>query len=132
MVDRRPDRLALVIVSAASGAYDLLLGALMLGGRGLMASRLGAPLPTPPIHADLNGLFLLAVGAGYILPVRRPDQYRGYLWVMGPLLKGLGCALFVADHVLRHSPPSYLVFAAADGLLAAVTLGALLLPAADR
>jgi hypothetical protein len=32
----------------------------------------------------------------------------------------------VADHVLRGSPPSYLLFAAADGSLALGTLWALL------
>ena len=39
---------------------------------------------------------------------------------MGPFLKGLGAVLFVADHFLRGSPDSFLVFAPCDGLLAAV------------
>jgi hypothetical protein len=45
---------------------------------------------------------------------------------MGPLLKGCGAILFVADHLLRGSPSSYLLFAAGDGTLALVTLWALL------
>jgi hypothetical protein len=83
------------------------------------------PPPVPPIHADLNGLFAIAIGAGYVLPYRNPAAYRGYMWVMGPFLKGVGCAAFVVDHFARHSPPAYLIFSVTDGLLAVATLWAL-------
>ena len=76
--------------------------------------------------ADLNGIFLLAVGIGYWLPYRDPARYRGYLWVMGPLLKGAGALAFVLDYVLRGSPRMFLLFAASDGTLALITLAALL------
>jgi hypothetical protein len=121
----RPDLRPLVIVSAASGVYDVLLGLALLAGRPLLQSLFSLPAPAPPIHADLNGLFAIAVGVGYVLPCRRPDAYRGYLWVMGPLLKGLGALLFVVDHVARHSPTPLLAFAVADGTLAALTAWAL-------
>ena len=107
-------------------AYDALLGIGMTAGRGLLVEAFGVPAPSPAIHADLNGLFTLAIAAGYYLPYRDPDRYRGYLWVMGPLLKGGGAALFVADHLLRGSQSSYLLFGAADGALALVTLWVLL------
>ena len=81
--------------------YDLLLGAGLLFARPLLMQVFGLPAPAPPIHADLNGLFTLAIGVGYVLPYRDPDRYRGYLWVMGPLLKGVGAAWFVGDVVLR-------------------------------
>jgi hypothetical protein len=113
-------------VALVSLVYDALLGIGMLAGRSLLAQWFGVPSPSPPIHADLNGLFTLAIAAGYVLPYRDPERYRAYLWIMGPLLKGLGAALFVADHLLRASPSSYLVFAAADGAFALVTLWALL------
>ena len=106
--------------------YDALIGAGMLAGRGLLTGWFGLPAPVPPIHADLNGLFALAIAAGYLLPYRDPDRYRAYLWVMGPGLKGAGAALFVLDHALRGSPASFLLFAAGDGALALVTLWALL------
>ena len=109
-------------VAAVSGLYDVALGAALLAGRGLLQSILDVPAPVPPIHADLNGLFLLAVGLGYVLPFRQPDRYRGYLWVMGPFLKGIGSVAFVTDHFVRHSPPAYLLFAVTDGTLALVTL----------
>lgn len=116
----------LSLVAAVSGIYDVALGVVMLAGRDTLARLFAAPLPVPPIHADLNGLFLIAVGLGYVLPWRDPQRYRGYLWVMGPFLKGTGAAVFVLDVVLRHSPAAQLAFAASDGTLALVTLAALL------
>ncbi len=86
----------------------------------------GSPPPVPPIFADLDAIFLLAIGIGYWLPYRDPSRYRGYLWVMGPLLKGAGALAFVLDYLLRGSPPMFLLFAASDGTLALITLVALL------
>ena len=100
----------------------------MLTGRPVLAHLFGVPLPDPPIHADLNGIFLLSIAAGYLIPYRSPDSREGraYLWVMGPLLKGAGAAAFVLDSWVRHSPPSYLWFALSDGTLAVLTVWALL------
>jgi hypothetical protein len=108
--------------------YDAIVGVTMLAGRPLLSRIFDVPLPTPAIHADLNGVFLIAVAVGYLIPFRDPDAPggRGYLWVMGPLLKGAGAATFVLDHALRGSPASFLLFAASDGGLALVTLWALL------
>jgi hypothetical protein len=122
---RPPSARPLVIVAAVSGLYDFLLGITMLAGRGWLQSAFALPPPAPPIHADLNGLFLVAVGVGYVWPYRDPDRYRGYLWVMGPLLKGGGSLLFVADHFLRNSPDVFLLFALTDGALALWALWAL-------
>jgi hypothetical protein len=115
-------------VAAVSGIYDGLVGVVMLAGRPLLSRLFSVPLPEPPIHADLNGIFLLAVAAGYVIPYRQPDSAgsRAYLWVMGPFLKGLGAAVFVLDHVIRGSPNSFLLFAASDGALALLTLWALI------
>jgi len=115
-------------IAAVSGIYDALVSVAMLAGRPLLSQLFGVPLPEPPIHADLNGIFLLAVAAGYLIPYREPQSSGGrlYLWVMGPLLKGGGALAFVLDHVLRHSPASFLLFAASDGTLALLTLWALL------
>jgi hypothetical protein len=113
-------------VALLSGLYDIVVGAFLLLAADRLASIFGVPPATPPIFSDLNGLFLLAVGAGYALPWREPDRYRGYLWVMGPFLKGAGAAAFLLDYALRGSSSSFLLFAASDGLLALVTLWALL------
>ena len=91
-----------------------------------MASLFGVPPATPRIFSDLNGLFLMAVGAGYYFPWRDPSRYRGYMWIMGPLLKGAGAATFLMDYAFRGSPRSFLLFAASDGALALLTLWALL------
>jgi hypothetical protein len=115
------------VIAAVSGIYDVVIGVTMLLGRPLLSQLFAVPLPEPPIHADLNGIFLLAVAAGYAIPFRSPDSSAGrtYLWVMGPLLKGAGALAFVLDHVLRGSPQSFLLFAASDGALAVWTLWAL-------
>src|SRR5476651_411283 len=106
----------------------------MLAGRPLLSQLFAVPLPNPPIHADLNGVFLLSVAAGYLIPYRDPASRGGrtYLWVMGPLLKGAGAAAFMLDYLVRQSPRSFLLFALSDGALALLTLAALVTsPAAD-
>ncbi|MCU1382679.1 MAG: hypothetical protein JWL71_1376 [Acidobacteria bacterium] len=115
-------------IAAVSLVYDGTVGVVMLAGRPLLAQLFAVPLPTPPIHADLNGIFLLSIAAGYLIPYRDPQSSggRAYLWIMGPLLKGAGAAAFVIDYLVRHSPPSFLLFAVSDGALALLTLAALL------
>lgn len=112
-------------IAAISGLYDAFVGAFLLLAADRLAALFGVPPATPPIFSDLNGLFLLAVGAGYYLPWRDQERYRGYLWVMGPMLKGGGAALFIIHYVFGDSPASFLVFAASDGALALLTLWAL-------
>lgn len=115
-------------VAAVSGVYDAIAGILMIAERPLLVRLFDVPPPHPAIHADLNGLFLLAVAAGYLIPYRDPESRggRAYLWTMGPLLKGAGAAAFVLDYALRHSPASLLLFAASDGAVAVFALWALL------
>ena len=113
------------VIALISGIYDVAIGAVMLLARPLVARAFGVPLPVPPIHADLNGVFLLAVGAGYVIPYRNLAGGRSYLWIMGPLLKGGGAAAFLIDYFVRGSPASFLLFACSDGALALATLWAL-------
>jgi hypothetical protein len=113
-------------IAAISGLYDALVGAFLLLAPGQLAALFGVAPASPRIFSDLNALFLLVVGAGYYFPWRDPVRYRGYLWIMGPLLKGGGAALFVLDYILRGSPASFLLFAASDGVLAVITLVALM------
>ena len=122
IADRR-----LQIIAAVSGIYDALVGVTMLAGRPLLAQLFAVRLPDPPIHADLNGVFLLSIAAGYLIPYRDPESSggRAYLWVMGPMLKGAGALAFVIDHYVRHSPRSFLLFALSDGTLALLTWWAL-------
>ena len=116
------------VVAAVSLIYDALVGVVMLVGRPFLSQLFDVPLPAPPIHADLNGVFLLSIAAGYLIPYRNPESSAGraYLWIMGPMLKGGGAAAFVLDYVFRHSPRSFLLFAVSDGTLALITLGVLL------
>ena len=125
---------SLRLIAAVSGIYDALVGVTMFLGRPLLAQLFDVPLPAPPIHADLNALFLLAVAAGYTIPYREPESRAGraYLWIMGPVLKGGGALVFILDHIVRGSPRSFLLFAASDGALAAITLVALVASGSTR
>jgi hypothetical protein len=75
-------------IAAVSLVYDALVGVVMLVGRPLLAQLFDVSLPAPPIHADLNGIFLLSIAGGYLIPYRSPQSSAGrtYLWIMGPLL----------------------------------------------
>ena len=124
----------LQIVAAVSGIYDAFVGVTMLAGRPLLAQLFAVRLPDPPIHADLNGVFLLSIAVGYLIPYRDPESSggRAYLWVMGPILKGAGALAFIIDHYVRHSPPSFLLFAMSDGTLALLTWWALATSSTNR
>jgi hypothetical protein len=113
-------------VALVSGLYDLIVGAFLLLAADQLAALFAVPPASPRIFSDLNGLFLLAVGIGYYWSWRDPARHRGYLWVMGPFLKGAGALAFVLDYVRRGSPASFLLFAFSDGTLAAITLWALI------
>ena len=119
-------RRLLSVVAGVSLVYDLATGLALLVATGSMASLFGVPVPDPILFARLNGLFLIAVGLGYLQPLLAPERHRAYLWIFGVLLKGAGALVFVTDHLMYASPPSFMVFAASDGTLSAVTLWALL------
>jgi hypothetical protein len=116
----------LSLVAGISGLYDFVVGAFLLLAPDTLASLFGVPPASPPIFSNLNALFLISIGIGYVLPWREPDRYRGYMWVMGPMLKGAGAITFLLDYFFRGSPPSFLLFAASDGTLALLTLYALM------
>jgi hypothetical protein len=114
-------------IAAISGIYDAAIGLFLLLAADRFAALFGVAPAQPPIFADLNGLFLVAVGIGYYFPFRDPVGARWYLWVMGPLLKSGGAAAFLLDYFVRgHSPAAFLLFAASDGTLALLTLIALI------
>lgn len=119
-------RRVLSVIAGISLAYDLSAGLLLLAATDSMAGWFGVPAPHPVIFAKLNGLFLIAVGIGYLMPLYDPVRYRAYLWVFGPLLKGAGALLFVVDYFVNASPASFLLFAFTDGALAIATLAALM------
>ncbi len=124
-----PNRRALgpvSLIALVSCIYDVSIGVVLLTSREWLARTFGVPPPQPPIFVELNAVFLLAVGIGYLLPYARPESYRGYLWVMGPLLKGGGALALIADHYAHASPRAFLLFAASDAGVGLLTLWALL------
>ena len=118
----------LSVVARISLIYDVIVGIVMLAATDLLASVFGVPPPTPILFAKLLGIFLICVGLGYLGPIRDPRAHRGYLWIFGPVLKGAGAIAFIADYLMNNSPRAFLLFAASDATLAAVTLWGLLRP----
>ena len=118
-------------VAGASFAYDLTTGVVLLVATDQVAAWFGAPVPNPILFVKLSALFLIAVGLGYLAPMRDPDAHRWYLWIFGPLLKGGGALTFLVDHYVNGSPASFLILAASDGALAIATLVALFLSRRD-
>ncbi|PYR89700.1 MAG: hypothetical protein DMF84_23520 [Acidobacteria bacterium] len=119
-------------IAAISGIYDAAVGLFLLLAADRLADLFGVPPAQPRVFSDLNAIFLLAVGTGYYFPWRDPQGARWYLWVMGPVLKGAGALTFLIDYFVRHSPPSFLLFAFSDGLLALLTLWALVASRSTR
>jgi hypothetical protein len=113
-------------VSLVSAIYDGLIGLAFLLAPGWLASLFGVPPPQPAVLGDTNGLFLLVIGLGYLLPFSDPQRWRAYLWLMGPVLKGGGALVFLRDILVRDSPRVFGLFAVTDGALAVWTLAALL------
>lgn len=113
-------------LALGSGVYDLALAVAMLLFARPLAAFMGAPPPVPVINAQLNGVFALAMAAGYFWAARDVEARRGYLWISGVLAKSLGAALFVVDHLREGSPSTFLLFAVSDGSLALLTLVLLL------
>jgi hypothetical protein len=115
-------------VAAISLVYDLSAGVALLllrGPIGRLVPPLAALLGPSPVLGDLLGLFLTAVGIGYVLPYREPLAYRSYMWIFGVALKTAGAAAFLLDHVTRGGSALMLLFAASDGVVAALSLVAL-------
>lgn len=112
-------------IAALSLVYDLSIGIALLLFRPQLQTAFALPPAQPPIHVDLNAVFVTFVGIGYLLPLTDPVRYRAYLWIFGVGLKYVGTIAFLGDYFYRQSPASLLLFAASDALVASLTLAAL-------
>ena len=101
-------------------------GATLLVFPSLLPLWFAIALPETAIFLQLNGVFLLAVGAGYLLPYRDPRRYRSYLWVFGVGLKTAGAVVFVIEYLRQAEPAAMLLFAAGDGVMAVLSLVAVM------
>lgn len=115
----------LSVVAGVSLVYDLSAGLLLLVATERFASWFGVVVPHPAIFVRLTAIFLIAVGLGYVQPLRQPEAHRPYLWIFGVFLKGAGALTFVLDYLFGGSPASFLLFAVTDGALSAWTFVAL-------
>lgn len=118
-------------IAAVSLVYDVSIGIALFLFRAQLQTIFALPPPQPPIHVDLNAVFVTFVGLGYVLPFRDPVRYRDYLWIFGVGLKYVGAIAFLGDYFYRQSPISLLLFAVSDALVASLTLIALRLNPTD-
>lgn len=120
-------------IALVSLIYDLSIGVALFTLRPQLQAWFGLPPAVPPIHVDLNAIFVSFVGLGYLLPLQDPNRYRAYLWIFGVALKLVGAMAFIGDYLYRGSPAALLLFALSDGVVAGLTLAALQLsPAASH
>ena len=113
------------VVAGVSLVYDLTAGLALLFATGTFAGWFGVPVPDPVIFVKLTAIFLIAVGLGYVSPLRDPEAHRYYLWIFGVFLKSAGALTFIVSYLSGGSPASFLLFTLTDGGLAAWTFMAL-------
>src|SRR3990172_6804074 len=77
-------------LALVSGVYDLMIAAPMLLAPEALARLFGAAPPVPVLNAQLNGVFALALAAGYFWAAGGAEARRGDLWAAGGLAPGLG------------------------------------------
>lgn len=97
---------------------DLPFGAAILVFQRLLAPALGVTLPQAGarVALDLDGLFLLALGAVYLLIFREPERFAPVAAV-GTLLRFGGFALFYTDVITGRADRFYLTIGTLEAFL---------------
>ena len=90
---RPPILRTLRVLCGFTAVYDLALGITLIVFLKPVGTLLRIDPPTYPDNAQLNGTFLIAVGIGYVIVMRRMEETLWYLWVMGVFLHLLGAAI---------------------------------------
>lgn len=106
------------IVCFLAGFYDVILGVCMLFLLRPMLAIIKVEEPRYLLNGNLNGAFLLCVGAGYYFPYKDPVKYLFYIWLMGIFLRGLGFFVILFDGLFRSTPLVFQLFGIMDGLFA--------------
>lgn len=116
-------------VSMGVGAlYDFVFAVAILAFTEPAAALLGLGVPGEAVYLHLNGVFLLLLGATYLLAAFAPERYQGVVAVAAAG-RALGGAFFVIAWAAGR-PPVFLGLALGDLAFAAVH--ALLLVRARR
>lgn len=110
----------------AGAVLDLAFGAGILLAPGALAPLLRVTVPSGParVYLDLNGVFLLALGALYVAIWRAPRTLAAAAAIGGGL-RLAGCVLFVASVAAGRADPFFLVIGGLEGLLGTAHLGLL-------
>lgn len=101
----------------AGGVIDLAFGLTILFAAEAAAPLLRLSLPEPRVYLDLDGLFLAALGAFYLLIFREPRRLAP-IAAAAALLRAAGCALMLGDALTGRAESVFYGIAVMDGLLA--------------
>ena len=97
---------------AAGAVYDLVFAVAILAFTRPSAALLGLAVPDDPVYLLFNGIFLILLGALYLVAAREPQRYSA----VAPVSAGgriLGF-LFLTWAWLGGRPPAFLALGAAD------------------
>ena len=114
------------ISMAAGAAYDWAFAVGILAFPELSARMLGLVVPADPVYLSLNGIFLLLLGALYLVAARDPERHQGIVAVAAA--GRFAGALFLAKAWAAGRPAAFLWLGVGD-LAFAVVHAALLLRA---
>ena len=103
------------------GILDGVFGVAILVAAEPAAAWLHLTLPIPRVYFDLNGLFLVALGAIYLLIARDPRRLAPVATV-ATLLRFGGFALFFSDLVMGRAEDAFAWIGLMDGIFAVVHL----------
>jgi hypothetical protein len=113
-----------------AGIYDFVLGLVYLLAYKPIYERLGIALPNHPGYVQLNAIFIVIFGLGFLLVARSPERNRDII-KLGVLLKLAYSGLVLTYYFLGNMPAMWVLWAVADLLFLLAFLAALrVLPAA--
>jgi quinol-cytochrome oxidoreductase complex cytochrome b subunit len=107
-----------------AGVYDLVLGLGYLFLYRWVFNRFSVMLPNHPAYLQLNALFVVVFGLGFLLVARDPERNRDIIR-LGVLLKLAYAGIVFTYAALGNMPSMWIPWAVCDLLFAAAFLLAL-------
>jgi hypothetical protein len=112
-----------------SGIYDFVLGLVYLVAYKPIFGRFGVGLPNHPGYVQLNAIFVVIFGLGFLLVAQAPQRNRDII-KLGVLLKLAYSGLVLSYYFMGNMPAMWLPWAVIDLLFMVAFVAALrVLPA---
>jgi len=107
-----------------AGIYDLVLGLVYLLAYQPVYVRFGVDLPNHPGYVQLNAIFVVIFGLGFLLVAQAPERNRDII-KLGVLLKLAYSGLVLTYYFMGNMPAMWVPFAVIDLLFMLTFLAAL-------